>query len=151
MNADEVLAEESALVLAAFTEAEALRIGQAILAEGLANGHPIVIDIRTPNRTLFHASLPGSAQNNDNWARRKSNVAFFFGTSSLVQRLSHEAKGRGLAHAGLSEADHALSGGAVPVRVRSAGIVAVATVSGLPDTEDHAMVVRALRALAGPG
>ncbi|MFZ5709718.1 MAG: heme-degrading domain-containing protein [Pseudomonadota bacterium] len=149
MDADTVLAEERALALPAFTEAEALRLGQAMVAEGLARGAPIVIDIRTPNRTLFHASLPGSAAENDAWARRKSNLAWFFGTSSLVQRLRHEAKGRGLAHSGLTDTDHALSGGAVPVRVKGAGIVAVATVSGLPDTEDHAMVVRALRALMG--
>ena len=147
MDAKDIGAEERALALAAFGEAEALAMGQAMVAEGLAAGHPIVINIRTPNRTLFHAALPGSAAANDAWARRKSNVAFFFGTSSLEQRLAHEDSGRTLARSGLSEADHALSGGAVPVRVTGTGIVAVATVSGLPDTEDHAMVIRALRSL----
>ena len=148
MDWEKVLSDEKELVLDAFTEAEALKMGQAMVAEGLANHAPIVINIRTPNRTLFHAALPGSAPENDAWARRKSNVAWFFGTSSLVQRLKHEAKGRDLSNSGLSETDYALSGGAVPVRVEGAGIVAVATVSGLPDTEDHAMVIRAIRALA---
>ena len=146
-DADSIGAEERSLTLAAFGEAEALAMGQAMVAEGLAAGHPIVISIRTANRTLFHAALPGSAANNDSWARRKSNVALVFGTSSLEQRLRHEEKGQTLARSGLSDADHALSGGAVPVRVKGTGIVAVATVSGLPDTEDHAMVIRAIRAL----
>jgi uncharacterized protein (UPF0303 family) len=35
----------------------------------------------------------------------------------------------------------------VPVRVAGAGVVAAATVSGLPSSEDHALVVLALRAL----
>jgi uncharacterized protein (UPF0303 family) len=148
MDAGTVAAELRGLELAAFSEETALRMGQAMVTEGLAAGHPIVIDIRTPNRTLFHASLPGSAANNDHWARRKSNVALMFGTSSLEQRLKHEEKGQTLARSGLPDADYALSGGAVPIRVKGAGIVAVATVSGLPDTEDHAMVVRAIRALA---
>ena len=147
MNADSVAAEEGALALPAFTEETALRLGQAMVAEGMAAGHPIVIDIRTPNRTLFHAALPGSAANNDHWARRKSNVALMFGTSSLEQRLRHAEKGQTLARSGLPDADYALSGGAVPIRVTGAGIVAVATISGLPDTEDHAMVVRAIRGL----
>jgi uncharacterized protein (UPF0303 family) len=149
MDIAAVEAEEAGLVLDRFTEEDALALGGQLVRAAQAGQLPVVIDIRTPNRTLFHAALPGSAPNNDNWARRKSNVAFVFGTSSLLQRLKHEEKGHPLACSGLSEADHALSGGAVPVRVKGAGIVAVATVSGLPDTEDHAMVVRGLRALGG--
>ena len=45
-------------------------------------------------------------------------------------------------------ASYAVAGGAVPVRVRGVGVVAVATVSGLPSAEDHALVADALRALA---
>lgn len=144
-------AEEERLFLAAFTEETALALGRTLVGMAEARRLPVVIDIRTPNRTLFHAALPGSGPLNDNWARRKGNVALAFGTSSLLQRLRHEAKGHTLDRSGLSEADHALSGGAVPIRVTGAGIVAVATVSGLPDTEDHALVVRAIETLLPSG
>jgi len=36
----------------------------------------------------------------------------------------------------------------VPIRVRGTGEVAVATVSGLPQVEDHKLVVRAIKVLA---
>ena len=39
---------------------------------------------------------------------------------------------------------HADAGGAVPLRVAGVGVVAVVTVSGLTQAEDHAMVCRAL-------
>jgi uncharacterized protein (UPF0303 family) len=142
-------ADETHLVLPHFTEDDALALGLDLLEAARQRALPVVIDIRTPTRTLFHAALPGSAPVNDAWARRKSNTVLFFGTSSLLQRLRHEAKGHTLARSGLSEADHALSGGAVPLRVAGAGIVAVATGSGLVDTEDHAMVVRAIQELVG--
>jgi uncharacterized protein (UPF0303 family) len=35
----------------------------------------------------------------------------------------------------------------VPIRVKGGGVVAVATVSGLPQVEDHKLVVRGIRAL----
>jgi len=35
----------------------------------------------------------------------------------------------------------------VPIRVAGVGVVAVATISGLPDVADHALVLRGLRAL----
>jgi uncharacterized protein (UPF0303 family) len=45
---------------------------------------------------------------------------------------------------GLDPADYAAHGGAFPVRIRNVGVVAVVTVSGLPQAEDHALVVTAL-------
>lgn len=149
MTIDDLRAEAETLVLPAFTEVDALCLGAALVAAAQEAALPVVISIRSASRTYFHAALPGSSASNDHWARRKGNVALMFGTSSLLQRLLHEKSGRTLAISGLPDADYALSGGAVPVCVRGAGMVAVATVSGLPDTEDHAMVVAAIRALIG--
>ena len=106
-----------------------------------------MIDIRTADRTLFHAGLPGSAPLNDLWARRKSNTALMFQLPSLLVGLRNRAKGETLARHGLSSADYADHGGAVPIRVKGVGVVAVATVSGLPQVEDHQLVVRGMRAL----
>ena len=50
----------------------------------------------------------------------------------------------------LPEADFAASGGAVPIMVRGVGLVGTAAVSGLPDVEDHALVVSALESLVLP-
>ena len=58
-----------------------------------------------------------------------------------------KAQGRSLAIEGLPTSDYADSGGAVPLVVSGAGLVAVCTVSGLPQEADHALVVRGLVAL----
>ena len=145
MDAVELEAEYAALELASFDEAAAWRLG--VILVDLAKGLPVVIDIRSADRTLFHAGLPGSAPLNDLWARRKSNTALMFQLPSMLVGRRKAAKGETLERDGLSLASHADHGGAVPIKVRGAGVVAVATVSGLPQVEDHKLVVRGIRAL----
>ena len=138
-------AEAAELVLPQFDENWAWQLGVVLV--DLAQGLPVVINIRTADRTLFHASLPGSAPLNDLWARRKSNTALRFHEASLLVGTRHRAKAETLTRHGLDPAEYADHGGAVPIRVRGTGVVAVATVSGLPEVEDHHLVVRAIRAL----
>ena len=139
--------EEAGLVFESFDERKALALGQKLVELGLSRAHPIVIDIRTADRTLFHAGLPGSAPLNDLWALRKSNTALMFQKPSMLVGLEGAAKGQTLAIHGLDPARYADHGGAVPIRVQGTGVVAVVTVSGLPQVEDHRLVVQALRRL----
>jgi uncharacterized protein (UPF0303 family) len=150
MDSTTLLAECNALVFAAFSEDTALQLGRILVTFAQADNLPIVINIRTATRTLFHAGLPGSAGLNDVWARRKSNTALLFQEPSFVVGTRHSEKGESLAKHGLDSAEYADHGGAVPILVAGAGMVAVATVSGLPQAEDHALVVRALRQLLAP-
>ena len=140
-------AEAAGLILPRFTDDIALHLGQILVDFARADALPIVINIRTSGRTLFHAALPGSASLNDNWARRKSNTALMFCKSSLLVGLEHKEKVISLAAHGLSEVDFADHGGAVPICVQGVGMVAVATVSGLPSRDDHDLVVRGIEAL----
>lgn len=145
MNLADLLAEEPTLTLPRFSEADALRLGMILV--DLAKGLPVVINIRNGHRTFFHAALPGSAALNENWARRKSNTALLAGRASLIVGRMNADKGRTLATDGLAEVDYADHGGAVPIFVMGVGMVAVATVSGLPQVEDHQLVVRGILAL----
>ncbi len=138
--------EAARQILPRFDEDIALKLGLILL--DLAKGLPVVINIRSANRTYFHAALPGSHATNDNWARRKSNTALIMGHASLLVGLRNAAKRRNLATDGLSEADYADHGGAVPIRVQGVGMVAVATISGLPQVEDHRLVATGIAALA---
>ncbi|MEO6299643.1 MAG: heme-binding protein [Paracoccaceae bacterium] len=145
MDIQSLEAEAARLILPRFDEATALQLGLILL--DLAKDHPVVINIRNANRTFFHAALPGSQANNDNWARRKGNTALMIGTASMHATLRYRDRHRTLATDGLPDADYALSGGAVPIRVLGTGMVAVATISGLPEAEDHALVVRGIELL----
>lgn len=147
MDIAEIEAELVGLELVKFDEGTALRLGQILVDLALAEDLPVVIDIRTSDRTLFHAGLPGSAPLNDLWARRKSNTALMFQLPSLLVGRRNAANGEPLERHGLLSQDYAEAGGAVPIRVRGVGVVAVATVSGLPQVEDHKLVVRGIRTL----
>jgi uncharacterized protein (UPF0303 family) len=147
MELADLEAEYAGLILPRFDERAGLRLGQILVDLALDEELPVVIDIRTADRTLFHAGLPGSAPLNDLWARRKSNTALRFHEASLLVGTKHREKGETLAKHGLDLADYADHGGAVPIRVAGVGVVAVATVSGLPQVEDHRLVVRGIRAL----
>ena len=66
--------QEERLVLDRFDEAVAFELGSALRERGLRDRLPICIDIRTVDRPLFFAALPGSNASNPDWARRKINA-----------------------------------------------------------------------------
>lgn len=104
-----------------------------------------MIDIRTPDRRLYFAALPGSTPDNEDWARRKGNVVFRCHASSMLAGEILKGEGRSQwPDAALEVKDFALHGGGFPVRVRDAGVVAAVAISGLPSREDHDMIVTAL-------
>lgn len=145
MQIEEIDQEQRSLILPRFDAATALRLGTILI--GLADGLPVVINIRSAHRCFFHAALPGSAANNDNWARRKSNTALVMGQPSLQVGTRLREKAGSLPEQGYPVEEYSDHGGAVPVVVAGVGMVAVATVSGLPQVEDHKLVVAGLRAL----
>jgi uncharacterized protein (UPF0303 family) len=137
--------QEAKLVFDSFDEATAFAIGSAIRERGLKEKLPIVVDIRTWDRPLFYAALPGSTADNANWARRKRNVVQNFLKSTYRMVLEQERPDRTFKPgAGLNSADYVLAGGGFPVTVKGAGVIGVIAVSGLPEREDHGIVVEAI-------
>jgi uncharacterized protein (UPF0303 family) len=146
----ELTAEEEELQLARFTNDDAWALGSALVAAGRARDAPIAVDITRNRHQLFHAALPGATRDNDGWIRRKTRVVDRFGHSSLYMRRASIERGTTFeAEFGLDPARYAAHGGAFPIIVRSVGPVGVVVVSGLPQVEDHRMVVAALRTHAG--
>lgn len=142
--------QEAVLVFDHFDEAEAFALGTAIRARALAENLPIIVDIRTFDRPLFYAAMPGSNGSNPDWARRKINVVRRFLRSTYRMVLEQDRPDRTFkVGEGLDIADYVLAGGGFPVTVRGAGVVGVIAVSGLPEREDHNVVVAALCAHLG--
>ena len=143
---DELAAQEAELVLSRFTNEDAIALGLALLEAARAESLPVVVDVRRGDQVLFHAALPGTAATNDLWVERKVRVVRLAGTSSL--RAGAEAAAEGSTFEERQRVDpllYAAHGGAFPLVVRDVGLVGVVTVSGLPQLEDHALVVRVLR------
>jgi uncharacterized protein (UPF0303 family) len=148
MSAEDVAriaAQEKTLVFREFNEAAAFELGSLIRARGLAQKMPIVIDIRTFDRPLFYAALPGSTASNTDWARRKTNVVRRFLRSTYGLVLEQQRPDRTFKPGdGLDVRDYVLAGGGFPVTVAGAGVIGVIAVSGLPEREDHETIVAAL-------
>ncbi|MDQ2066779.1 heme-binding protein [Xinfangfangia sp. CPCC 101601] len=143
----ELEAETKTLVFAQFDERTALALGLKLVEMAQAEALPVVINIRSADRCYFHAAMPGATPLNDLWAARKSATALLFQQPSLLVGNRHRDRGETLAKHGLPEAGYADHGGAVPIWLRGIGVVACATVSGLPQVDDHRLVVRVIQEL----
>jgi uncharacterized protein (UPF0303 family) len=92
-------------------------------------------------------ALVGTTADNDGWIERKVNVVNRFGASSYLIGRRLAASGTALDHAlGVEPALFAAHGGAFPIRIADVGVIGTVTVSGLPQSEDHAFVVEMIRA-----
>ncbi|ESZ22550.1 heme-degrading domain-containing protein [Mesorhizobium sp. L48C026A00] len=137
--------QEAELVFSVFDEAVAFKIGSTIRDRALAQGLPIIVDIRTFDRPLFYAAMPGSNASNPDWARRKINVVQRFLKSTYRMVLEQQRPDRSFKPGeGLDISDYVLAGGGFPITVKGAGVIGVIAVSGLPEREDHGVVVDAL-------
>jgi uncharacterized protein (UPF0303 family) len=110
----------------------------------------LAIDVRRFGQPLFYAALDGTTPDNAEWVRRKSNVVARFHRSSYAVGLNLKLnKTTLLEKYGLPTADYAAHGGSFPLTVAGAGVVGSVTVSGLPQRDDHGLVVEALCGLLG--
>lgn len=142
---DALTRQEEALTFTGFDESTAFTVGLALRSAALARQAPIAIDIRSASRRLFYSALPGSTPDNEDWARRKGNVALRCHASSLRVGLMLELEGRSPWPDGVLETrEYAAHGGGFPVRVSGTGVVAAIAVSGLPSRQDHDLIVTVL-------
>ena len=138
-------AQEKRLVFTRFDNADAWRLGRAMVAAAMERQLPITIDIRRHGQQLFHVALPGTTAENDSWIERKVNVVNRFGAASYLVGRRLAAGGTALDEAlGVEPRLFAAHGGAFPVRIKDVGVVGTITVSGLPQADDHAFVVEQL-------
>ncbi len=137
--------QEAALVFDRFDEATAFAIGSLIRNRALKEKLPIVVDIQLWDRPLFYAALPGSTSSNTDWARRKRNVVKMFHKSTYRMVLEQGREDKTFPPgSGLRSDEFVLAGGGFPVRVKAVGAVGVIAVSGLPQRQDHEVIVAAL-------
>jgi uncharacterized protein (UPF0303 family) len=147
---EELLEEERAIVLERFDYDVAWKLGSAIREKAARERSPIAVEVTHGLDRVFFALLPGATPDNFDWTHRKAAVAHRFHHSSLYMRIAaQEGKFDFNVRYRLPTADYAASGGGVPLFVKNAGLVGVAAVSGLPDVEDHAIIVGEIKALMG--
>jgi uncharacterized protein (UPF0303 family) len=110
----------------------------------------VTIEVRIAKETVFLYAMPGTTPGNADWVRRKRNSVELLHKSSYALGLRLAQEGTSLeAKQGLALRDYATHGGSFPVRVRGVGVMGTVTVSGIPQREDHDLVVQALAELCG--
>ena len=137
---------ERRLRLPGFDNDDAWRLGIILVELAVARRAPVTIDIRRGRQQLFHYALPGTNADNDTWIQRKTAVVERFASSSFLIGRRAVAGGTTFEELhGLDRNLYAAHGGAFPINVHRVGLVGSVAVSGLPEADDHTLVVEGLR------
>jgi uncharacterized protein (UPF0303 family) len=140
---ESLLRQEERLQFETFTNETAYALGTRMVEAARGEGKAVTIDIRRNGQQLFHVALAGTSPDNDAWIQRKIRVVNRFGHSSFYIGRRYAVRGTTIRESALlDEARYAPHGGAFPIIIRDVGVVGTITVSGLPQEEDHAFVVR---------
>jgi uncharacterized protein (UPF0303 family) len=145
-----IAAQERELRLPRLDASVAWELGGWIREKAVERGLKLVVDVRRFGQPLFYAALDGTTPDNFEWVHRKSNVVARFHRSSYGVGMTQKMKGTTLLERqGLPLTEFAADGGSFPLHVEGVGVVGSVTVSGLPQRDDHNLVVEALCAMLG--
>lgn len=147
---ERIAEQEKALVFDRFDLTTAWELGSLLRQMATERGLGVAIDVRLHSMPAFYAALPGSTADNEGWVRRKRNLVLrFFQSSYAIGRKLAQQDTTLEAKFGLSSPDYAAHGGSFPISVAGVGCIGAVTVSGLPQREDHNLVVEALARMLG--
>ena len=143
-----LLAQQEALLrFTAFDPSTAWQLGSLLRTALLARNAGATIEIERDGQLLFACATPGAKPTQADWIRRKRNTVHRFqrSTYAVGRELALQNQTLQTAH-NLPEADFATHGGGFPLWLKShpdvfAGSIVV---SGLPQREDHTLVVTAI-------
>ena len=147
---DELTQQEREIQFNSFNNVTALDLGLRLVVAARTIGQAVTVDICRNGQQLFHYALPGTSVDNDEWIKRKNRVVNRFGHSSYYMGVYYQSRQTTIGEKSLLDpTEYAPHGGAFPIIIREVGVVGTITVSGLPQVEDHRLVVSTLREFLG--
>ena len=143
MKQEEVLRK---IELDSFNNSLGLEMGLAVVNLAKERKQNIAVKIERLNHTIFLYVDDNLPADKHNWLRRKANVAKHFEESSLSVKKDMINGNMTLEKTfALDEKEYLTKGGSIPIFVKNVGMVAIITVSGLHDEEDHKIIIDALK------
>lgn len=141
-----LLAQEAELQFTKFDHATAWRLGSWLADKARKEGLKVAIGVTRVGQRLFHFAAEGTSVDNDEWIERKVRTVYRFGHSSFYmgRKLAKDEKTAAEKYY-VDEAEYCFHGGSFPIIVKGTGVVGTVTVSGLPQEQDHALAVEAIR------
>jgi uncharacterized protein (UPF0303 family) len=147
---DRIALQEQRLQFERFDATTAWTLGTRLKEAAEAHGFAVAIDIQLHGQPLFFYAMPGTTPDNVDWIRRKRNVVLRFQRSSYAIGLQLQQQQTTLEkQIGVDARDYAPHGGCFPLNLRGTGCIGTITVSGLPQRQDHELVVEVLAELLG--
>ncbi|WP_042379331.1 heme-degrading domain-containing protein [Streptacidiphilus melanogenes] len=141
----ELVEQERRLQFTRFTNDDAWRLGCLLVDLARERALPVTVDIRRGEQQLFHFASPGTCADNDAWIERKIRVVRRYGASSYLVGQRFREQGSSFEEKSRLDPDrYAAHGGAFPIVIADVGLVGTVAVSGLPQVDDHKLVVEAL-------
>ena len=129
-----------------FSNRIAFDMGVKIIDLAKSRNQHIAVEVCRLNQTVFLYVDDTLPVDKHNWLRRKANIARQFEESSLSVKNDLKEGNMSLEKTfGLDERDFLAKGGAIPIFVKNGGMIAVITISGLHDEEDHNIIIEALK------
>ncbi|HEV2515090.1 MAG TPA: heme-degrading domain-containing protein [Devosia sp.] len=140
-----IIEQERGLEFSEFSENVAFSLGVRVRERAMRERLGLVVDVRTWDRQMFYAAMPGTTADNPNWVRRKINTTQRLLKSSYRAALEQNREDRLFpANRALDGADYVLAGGAFPIRMKGFGPIGCITISGLHERDDHQVAVDAV-------
>ncbi|WP_020559335.1 heme-degrading domain-containing protein [Thiofilum flexile] len=144
IDLERVTLQEQLLRFTHFDANTAWELGCRLRHKAFERQQSLVIDITVNGFQLFCCAMEGTTPENTDWARRKRNVVQRFQRSSYAMGLHFSLKQVDLMEKyGLPSSDYAAHGGCFPIRVSDV-MVGTVVVSGLPQRDDHNLVIEVL-------
>lgn len=124
---------------------DALALGMDLASRAEERNWPLAVSVFLGDQHVFRYSCPGTTSENDDWIERKRKTVYKFHEPSFLVGQRMISLGKEFhAETGLDES-FAAHGGGFPLFVGDKFVGAVIA-SGVPQQDDHAIVVEALRA-----
>ncbi len=134
------------IVLEKFDNRLAFEMANLVIELAKKQNQHIAIEVVRLNHTVFLYVDNNLPMDKLNWLRRKTNIVRQFEESSLSVKNELIAGNMSINKTfGLDKKDFIAKGGAIPIFVNGVGMVAIITVSGLHDEEDHNIIINALK------
>jgi len=131
-----------------FSHDDGWALGMILRRLAIENKAPVAMEVFAFGQQVFLAALPGSCPENLEWIRRKRNTVLRSWKASLHVGAVNRLSGQRMEQQGfIQQSDYCDHGGGFPIRLVDGVVIGAVTVSGLPEQDDHALVVRAIQAL----
>jgi len=137
--------QEELLHFTEFTPDTAWQLGNRLRDALLTRQAGGTVEIELAGQLLFACTTEGAKPNQADWIRRKRNTVHHFACSSYAVGRQLELDQQTLeTHHGFALADYAAHGGGFPIFLAGPECVGTIIVSGLPQRDDHNLVVTAI-------